>query len=132
MSTMPADEFVSSSRWGKSAIGAEDFASANIRWVFHRLIGTAIVRGEPPGRNKGLGRQTVAAISAVAHAHPEATPAEIARAFEEFRREHGVEPLPGEHSAIVASHAQAYEATQQPRPRVRKPATRSREKPRRR
>ncbi|MEX3646610.1 hypothetical protein [Mycolicibacterium porcinum] len=57
----------------------------------HRFLialNDAITRGGAPGHDTGLGRQTLAAMTLVAHNHPDATAALIADAYDAFNSEH--------------------------------------------
>lgn len=65
-------------------IPAED----ELRRVFQGLLNTALIRGRVGLNVSGLGPGTMAAIAAVAGAHPDADAAVINAAYDAFDREH--------------------------------------------
>ncbi len=63
--------------------------ATDLRGAFQDSLNCAIARGQRPSRRLGLGDGTCEAIEAVAYEHPDATPAQIADAYDSFAREHG-------------------------------------------
>jgi hypothetical protein len=69
-------------------MGAEPLPT-ELRQRFQGLLNAAIAMGRAPSGESGLGPRTMAAVSVVAHEHPEATPEHIAHAYDMFLTEHG-------------------------------------------
>ena len=63
-------------------------AQDELRGVFQGLLNTALIRGRVGLNFSGLGPGTMAAIAAVASAHPDADAAVINAAYDAFDHEH--------------------------------------------
>lgn len=62
---------------------------AELRERFQHMLNAALTEGRFQWRGSGLGRATIAAVSAVADDHPDASVDQITAAYDAFAREHG-------------------------------------------
>lgn len=65
-----------------------DLARADLRQRFESALHSAVVCGQSPSRFIGVGPRTLAAVTAIAAEHPDASADLIAAAYDTFLREH--------------------------------------------